>query len=140
MKKKERKGEKRKRAEEFYPYLGSGANTTLCTNSGKFWVAPGVTLRRCPLERGCSRAPLETPAGNCQRFLRKKAFHGRVSASWKCPWAGPLPFQSYFGSKIKCLFISLKWALIEGAAALLQEHQTNVVWCFSFPNPKGTCP
>lgn len=42
-----------------------------------------VTLRRCPLERGRSWALLETPAGNCQQFLRK-AFHGRVSAPWIC--------------------------------------------------------
>lgn len=39
--KKRKKRENRKRAEEIYLYLSYRTNTSLCTNSGKFWVAPG---------------------------------------------------------------------------------------------------
>lgn len=136
------KGKNRKRAWDFYLYLGYRTNTTLNTNSGKFWVAPGVTLRRCPLRGAVHRHCWKLQQGIASDFSEKHFTGGYQHAGFALEmplgWA-VLPFLSYFGPKIKCLFISLKWVLIEGAA-LLEEHQTNVVWCFSFPNPKGTCP
>lgn len=142
-KNKERKGENRKRAGEWNLCLGYRTNTTLCTNSGKFWVAPGVTLRRCPVRGAVHRHCWKLQQGIASNFSEMHFTGGyqHVGFALEMPLGQAVlpPFPGYFGSKIKCLFILLKWVLIEGAA-LLEVHQTNVAWCFSFPNPKGTCP
>lgn len=148
QKKKRKRKEKGKMLKELniLPVLRLYGKHALCTNclESSPWPIGDCGRNPCPfIER---RLLLETPRGNCQQFLRN-AFRGTVSASWIClgngtaTWAGRcrLLFCRYFWSKIKCLCISLKWILIE-RAALLEVHQTNVVWCFSFPNPRGTCP
>jgi len=145
-----RKGEEKgwkKGKEQTNLCLGYTANTStpfMQTN----WKIPHGTigwLRRYPCAF-IEQTALETQRGNCQQFLRS-SLRGTVSANWIClgnataaraGWCCLL-FCSYFWSKIKCLFILLKWILIE-CAALLEVHQTNVVWCFSFPSPRGTCP
>lgn len=143
---KERNGKKNLKEQNILPVFWLYGKHALCTNclESSPWPIGDCGRNPCPFFERC--LSLQTPRENCQQFLRN-AFRGTVSASGIClgngtaTWAGwcRLLFCRYFWSKIKCLFILLKWILIE-RAALLEVHQTNVVWCFSFPNPRGTCP